>query len=1501
MSRPTDWQEVFGFDDPTPGDPYEIKRVSTSWSDLSDDAEYAEGKLRQLLGDPAISGWIGEAGDAFREKSFDLPGQLEKCKNSYALASSAMATWSSDLDGHQTDADNALADGREAKKELDSANATLDSASGSNILDYLDKYGSGEPPEGVDKPTPEQISNARHNLSSAQGAVSSAQGKLDAARKLASDAGSLREDDGKKCADKIREASDAGIEERSWWEKVKDAVAEAWDVLVEICKIVVLVLGIVALILGGPLAWVVLAAALVVLADTLIKYAKGEASLLDVALAALDCIPGAKGLTSVAKLAKMAKAGKSAIAAKGTVAAVSAAIKAGGGKAISMGVGAFKGLARISSTAGKATLKASIEGLAKITCGDPVDVATGDVLYPDEDLVLPGVLPLALTRSHSSSCRWGQWFGRSWASSFDERLVVTDDDFIHVKPDASLAAFPRPGVDGATVTAKHGLPARLREVDDGWEILDPRSGLRRRFVGAALTVAGERSIPLVEIVQDGDSITFLRDEAGRPVEVRHSGGYRVIVETGDERITALSFLGERDTPMLVRRYEYSAHGDLAAVIDESGSPFRFSYDDAGRLLRWVDRNGFSYDYLYDEQGRCVDQGGDQGVLSFRYSYLPDPEDPEGSVTVAAPLGGAATAYHIDGSFRVVRTEGPGDTSTTQTWTETGQVATRTDALGRRVRFDYSAAGNLVRAERPDGSVESCDYETLDGGAERLIAVTQPDGGRWTMHYGADGRRSRVEDPTGSVTGFAYNDRGHVVATIDPLGSRTDFVLDGAGLVLAVSHPSGRRLSVGRDAFGRVVEADSPESSVRAGWSPGGRPLWRRDEAGVEQWRYDAQGNVVERVDQSGSVSTFTYGAFDLRLSAAEPDGATTWFTYDSALRLVGVQNPARSDWTYRYDDRGNLVEERDYNGATTTYDYDAANQLVRRTNGAGQSLDFGYDLLGRVASKRTVEETTSFEYDAFGRLTDAANGASVLHIERDALGAVLAETCNGRAVRFETDAAGRRVGRTTPGGTSTRWFLDADGLPTGLHLAGHEIQIGRDEAGRQSSMTWGETVLSQEFGAGGAIAGQRVTTGDVSRLDRRYDLRPDGRPLAVIDSLGRSVEFDLDARGRVVAEDRTALRGRARHTYDAAGNLDIEDRGRRFEGTLLTEDPDCHYAHDGHGRLITKVRRRISRKPEVWQYRWDAEDRLVGLRTPDGTEWRYRYDGMGRRVAKERLAADGTTADTVHFAWDGALVVEETREDGATVWDYLDGRPVVQVQTSLDRVDAEFYAIVTDIVGAPSELFDATGDLVWASERSTWGARTDTTGTPLGLPGQYLDEESGLCYNVFRYYDADAGRYISPDPLGVRGGSNPSAYVENPLASSDPLGLACIKEIASRIQSITTDVAKRFDAGDNLIKLTRGQQAALDRLGDAGEWLTPVFRGERIDFYVKQSVKADDFFKDLIKTGELRLPTTGALRPDFVHTLDGITKWLDITTINAWDAHVAKYLEEFGEGFGIFT
>ncbi|OON80939.1 hypothetical protein B1H18_11300 [Streptomyces tsukubensis] len=74
---------------------------------------------------------------------------------------------------------------------------------------------------------------------------------------------------------------------------------------------------------------------------------------------------------------------------------------------------------------------------------------------------------------------------------------------------------------------------------------------------------------------------------------------------------------------------------------------------------------------------------------------------------------------------------------------------------------------------------------------------------------------------------------------------------------------------------------------------------------------------------------------------------------------------------------------------------------------------------------------------------------------------------------------------------------------------------------------------------------------------------------------------------------------------------------RCYTGTRITRAGRVRYEHDALGRITSRRRTRLSNKPETWRYTWDAEDRPSSVLTPDGTRWHYRYDPLGRRIAKQ--------------------------------------------------------------------------------------------------------------------------------------------------------------------------------------------------------------------------------------------------------------------------------------------
>lgn len=112
----------------------------------------------------------------------------------------------------------------------------------------------------------------------------------------------------------------------------------------------------------------------------------------------------------------------------------------------------------------------------------------------------------------------------------------------------------------------------------------------------------------------------------------------------------------------------------------------------------------------------------------------------------------------------------------------------------------------------------------------------------------------------------------------------------------------------------------------------------------------------------------------------------------------------------------------------------------------------------------------------------------------------------------------------------------------------------------------------------------------------------------------------------------------------------------------------------------------------------------------------------------------------------------------------------------------------TDVNGAPEEMMDSNGKIVWETGYQVWGntiQEKDHGGVEQNLRyrGQYLDRETGLHYNLHRYYDPDVGRFMVTDPIGLRGGLNLYAYAPNPLTYIDPLGLCKLRGSNGRFRS----------------------------------------------------------------------------------------------------------------------
>ncbi|MFE1174825.1 RHS repeat-associated core domain-containing protein [Streptomyces sp. NPDC058773] len=1112
-------------------------------------------------------------------------------------------------------------------------------------------------------------------------------------------------------------------------------------------------------------------------------------------------------------------------------------------------------------------------------CGDPVDVATGRVFLGGSDVTLFGKLPLELTRKFESSYRVGRHLGPSWASTLDQRLELDDQGVVFVTDDGMLLSYdiPEPG--------QHALPQHgprwtlTRTPREDWAVHDPDTGLTRYFSDAP-QAAG---LALLDEVTDrnGNHITFDYDDTtGAPLSVRHSCGYQLRLssnERGQVSAVHLAGVAEDGSDLLLVAYEHDAHGNLTSVTGSCGTPTRFEYGDFHRMTAWTDTNGSRYEYTYDQDSRCTAQGGLDGHLSYRYSYsTPDPDTGHRTTQATNSLG-QTTRYLVNERLQVIAETDPAGATRRTTYNALDRVTSTTDPLGRTTIYEYDDQGHLLTVTQPDGTAAYMEYDELG----LPCVITDAAGATWRQKHDDRGNRLAFTDGCGATTRYTRDNRGNLVSITDPTGSAVHASWNAAGLPLTVVDAAGNATLRSYDGFGRVVETtEATGETTRYSWTLEGLPASCEHPDGTEEsWTYDGEGNCLSHTDTAGHITHFEYSHFDQLVARTDADGARYEFAHDTELRLQKVTNPQGLTWVYQYDATGRLVAETDFDQRTQTYAYAPDGELIARTTALGETITYTHDAFGRLAEKHVGNEITSYEYNAVGHLMSVSNDDAVLEFARDALGRVTVESVNGRKLTSVYDANGRRTRRTTPSGAVSVWTYNSAGAPVSLTASGNSITFQHDASGRETERRMGQSVsMSTAWDSVGRLAEQALSTPQ-HRHSRRYNYHPDGHLFSVHDQSAGERQYSVDAAGRVTSV--RADNWTESYAYDSAGNQvhatwptrhpgSAAQGPRSYEGTRLTDAGRFRYEYDPQGRVVLRQKTRLSRKPDTWHYEWDAEDRLTQVTTPDGTVWRYRYDPLGRRIAKERMAPDGNGhVERVDFTWDGYTLVEQTATSSVQphavtlTWDYQGTRLLAQTERKSlahapqQEIDHRFYAIITDLIGTPTELVAPSGDVAWRTRSTLWGSTTwnaeATAYTPLRFPGQYFDAETGFHYNYFRHYDPETARYTSPDPLGLDPAPNPTTYVNNPHTSSDPMGLApcmqSLEDMAAKINNVITNPRSRkaqtvaaihvetphgpviVVAGTSKSKLTPAQRKLAEELGafplPNEHYLPPTDKGVR--------------------------------------------------------------------------
>ncbi|WP_212815502.1 RHS repeat-associated core domain-containing protein, partial [Acinetobacter sp. NRRL B-65365] len=544
-------------------------------------------------------------------------------------------------------------------------------------------------------------------------------------------------------------------------------------------------------------------------------------------------------------------------------------------------------------------------------------------------------------------------------------------------------------------------------------------------------------------------------------------------------------------------------------------------------------------------------------------------------------------------------------------------------------------------------------------------------------------------------------------------------------------------------------------------------------------------------------------------------------------------NQNQAEYQFGYNKFGQLVREQAFDGEEKHYSY-SENGLLFQIRQPNILTEFSYHDDGQIASKIYTNlhthqsQTEYFEYNLNQQLSSASNAESQVQMYRNQLGQLVREhqhykMLNLTAVlRYEYDELGNLVKTIRPDGQEQTNLSYGSGHIYGIAFNQQDIvSFQRDDLHRETVRFLANGLMqTKHYNDVGLLISQQIEpeqeTSDRLRYQahRHYQYDKNYLLTQVEDSRLGQLNYQYDPIGRLISTQ--SQHKNESFKFDPAGNLvDPINQTTHAKNNLIKQYQGKHYQYDVQGNVIE-----TTQNGKTLKLTWDNHNRLIQSNL-NGQVTQYGYDVFGRRLYKK-----SSNQDLTLFGWDGDLMIWESSQnldkpensytkhyvyepdsfvplmqagyqgfiqliETPDYSEYLNKPysvykdPIWSTDTRKNRVALEQTAFYhCDQVGTPQTLSNAAGECVWEITQDTWGTALEIQmlnkdnpfeQSNLRFQGQYYDNETGLHYNRYRYYEPYSAKYISKDPIGLLGGYNTSAYVSDPTQWVDPMGLMAEK------------------------------------------------------------------------------------------------------------------------------
>jgi RHS repeat-associated protein len=768
---------------------------------------------------------------------------------------------------------------------------------------------------------------------------------------------------------------------------------------------------------------------------------------------------------------------------------------------------------------------------------------------------------------------------------------------------------------------------------------------------------------------------------------------------------------------------YDSFNRITSISDPIGRTTKYTYNSQGTLAAFTNVAGGVTTYTYDPQNRLTQVSDPRGI-----TFLQNTFDSNGRVAQQTSADGAVVKFQ----YELLNPTTP---------TSPVLSTTVTDALGNQTKYRFNTTGFIVDVTNTLGQRTSF---TRDSGTNLVLSVIDTLARKTSYTYDLNGNVTSVTrlagTPDAITVSTAYEPTYNQVSSVaDPLGHTTLFSYDTSGNLLSVTDPLNHKIKFGYDNAGQLSSTTDATGSTMQFTYVDGDFIKVTDPLGRSTTRVvDGIGRLTGLSKPLGQTIQYQYDALNRITQVTDPIGGQITYTYDGNSNLLSVKDALQHSMTFTYDSMDRLATRTDALGNVESYTYDLNGNLIHSVNRRGRASDFKYDALNRrvfvgfgTQAPSSYESTINYSYDAGSRMIGIQDStAGTIAGTFDGLDRLTSEITSQGVIRYTYDAASRRTSMSVAGQAPVNYTYDDANRLTRIDQVSLVVGFGYDVANRRTSLKLPNGIsMNYTYDAASQLRQITYSLGSNPLGDLTYDYDSGGRRINMGGALARTNLPAAVSTASYNSENQVLQFGSAAMTYDATGNL----------------------INDGTNT-----------------YSWDARNQLVSIQSQNLTA-SFKYDAFGRRSSK---TVNGVLTS---FLYDGVNPVQES-SPGRGQANLLTGLGADEIFTRTDSAGDRSF--LTDVLGSTVASTDSSGAVQAQYTYEPFGATTvsDPADTNSYRFTGREDDGTGLYYYRARYYSPALARFISEDPLGIRGGDlNLYRYAGgSPVGVVDPSGLCNI-------------------------------------------------------------------------------------------------------------------------------